>query len=315
MNLRICCEANVELEDYHKVDSVNYNVKNYNLTNESLNGFVSVNGMYLNQNNEVCNYCKDVPFTVMFNNKNYNIESINLDNFDYYEIVNNGIVCSFDLLIDYNMNISESSVPNVIYKTEKEDFKLSNNDVKLNDKKLEKQDFDNNNIIKDNLNDDIKELCDDKDLDDDKNLNNYKSNDVDNEDEFESIEVEDLNNNKNDDANDDDIEEEIKEKYDKLLDDIFNSREEEQNLNVVPNNNPNNKINKTQEINVNVNKVNNNKFSFLKFLDNKSTIRVYYPEKESEIETICKNENLSISDIYSDAYNKDFSEKKRIIIK
>ena len=46
----------------------------------------------------------------------------------------------------------------------------------------------------------------------------------------------------------------------------------------------------------------------------KTTLRVYYPEKESDIESICKEENVNVLDVYSETYNKDFTEKKRIII-
>ena len=127
---------------------------------------------------------------------------------------------------------------------------------------------------------------------------------------------------------DEDLEDAIKMKYDKLLDDIFSSRKES-----VVNNNDSNlfedeKLDNVEEISLDnqdeetkINNVNinnsynvNNKFNFLKFLDVKTTLRVYYPEKESDIESICKEENVNVLDVYNETYNKDFTEKKRIII-
>lgn len=312
MNLKIFCEASVDLIDYNKLESINYVVKEYEMKDETLSGFVTLNGNYSNKNNERCDYVQDVPFTVMFKNHNYNIDNVMLDNFNYYEVVNNGIVCSFDLLIDYNMNIDESQIPNVLYNDESdieinkhEELKEEITDNLFNenivDKELHIEEKENNGIHNENI------LSQE-------NIANDINDDLDN-DINESNIFDDSESNINSDIN---IEKTIKEKYDKLLDNIFNNRsdlmvddEEKTSFEV------NNSLEETKHNQININEsksVKDNKFGFLKFLDSKTTLRVYYPEKESDIDGICKKENINVLDIYNESYNKDFSDKRRIII-
>lgn len=312
MNLKIFCEASVDLIDYNKLESINYVVKEYEMKDETLSGFVTLNGNYSNKNNERCDYVQDVPFTVMFKNHNYNIDNVMLDNFNYYEVVNNGIVCSFDLLIDYNMNIDESQIPNVLYNDESdieinkhEEMKEEITDNLFNenivDKELHIEEKENNGIHNENV------LSQE-------NIANDINDDLDN-DINESNIFDDSESDINSDIN---IEKTIKEKYDKLLDNIFNNRsdlivDDEEKTSFEDNNSL--EETKHNQININESKsVKENKFGFLKFLDSKTTLRVYYPEKESDIDGICKKENINVLDIYNESYNKDFSDKRRIII-
>lgn len=312
MNLKIFCEASVDLIDYNKLESINYVVKEYEMKDETLSGFVTLNGNYSNKNNERCDYVQDVPFTVMFKNHNYNIDNVMLDNFNYYEVVNNGIVCSFDLLIDYNMNIDESQIPNVLYNDE--------SDIEIN-KHEEMKEVITDNLFNDNIVD--KELhieekenngIHNENVLSQENIANDINDDLDN-DINESNIFDDSESDINSDIN---IEKTIKEKYDKLLDNIFNNRsdlivDDEEKTSFEDNNSL--EETKHNQININESKsVKENKFGFLKFLDSKTTLRVYYPEKESDIDGICKKENINVLDIYNESYNKDFSDKRRIII-
>ena len=72
MNLKICCEANVDLENYSKLENINYEVKDYSISGDSLNGSVDINGVFINTNNEKSNFGKNVPFTVMFHSDVHN---------------------------------------------------------------------------------------------------------------------------------------------------------------------------------------------------------------------------------------------------
>lgn len=308
MNLKIFCEVSVDLVDYNKLESINYVVKEYDMRDETLTGFVTLNGNYSNKKNERCDYVQDVPFTVMFKNDNYNIENIMLDNFNYYEVVNNGIVCNFDLLIDYNMNIDESQIPNVLYNDES-DFEINKQEEvkeEITDNVLDNKIEDNDMLTEENENNDM--------LNDNIVFQDNITNDINESSIFDDSEN-DINSDINNDIN---IEKTIKDKYDKLLDSIFNNRsdlmvddEGKTSLEDI------NSLEDTKHNQININEskpVKENKFGFLKFLDSKTTLRVYYPEKESDIDGICKKENINVLDIYNESYNKDFSDKRRIII-
>lgn len=308
MNLKIFCEASVDLIDYNKLESINYVVKEYDMRDETLSGFVTLNGNYSNKNNERCDYVQDVPFTVMFKNDNYNIDNVMLDNFNYYEVVNNGIVCSFDLLIDYNMNIDESQIPNVLYNDES-DFEISKQEEitdnlsneNIVDKEFHIEEKENNDIHNENV------LSQE-------NIANDINDDLDND--INEINI--FDDSESDIDSDINLEKTIKDKYNKLLDNIFNNRsdlmvDDEEKTSFEDNNSL--EETKHNQININESKsVKENKFGFLKFLDSKTTLRVYYPEKESDIDGICKKENINVLDIYNESYNKDFSDKRRIII-
>lgn len=249
MELRICCEQKIELEKYKNLKSINYEIDRYTFDNGELNGNVVVKGIYENNESLENEYIKSVPFTLMFKSSGYEIKELKIDNFKHYDVVNNGIECSFDIFVLYELKISEGSIPNIMSKDE------------VKEEKIEKEE------IKEEVLETVKEI----------------NSDVNNLDIIETI-----------DENSSDVCTDIKDKYDELLNNIFLNREEN-NVNILD-------------------KKDNGKLK-LKFNDKIETIRVYFPKAENEIEKICKDEKVTINSVYDNDLNKDFQNKKRIIIK
>lgn len=240
MELRICCETKIELDDYLKVKEINTNIDDYNFNNGELTGNVIVNGSYFTKNESISTFEKKVPFTLMFKNANYNIETLKVENFKYYDIVNNGIECSFEIYASYEIKISEGSIPNIISE-EKEIIEETQPAIAL----------ENEEIIDETI----------KDIDV-----------LDNEPEQ--------------------IITNIKEKYDELLNNIFLNRDDS----------------------VQISEKKDKNFLIKGIKEVKDTIRVYFPKQENEVEKICQSEKVSVSKIYENDLNKDFQNRKRIII-
>lgn len=259
MELRICCEQKIELEKYKNLKSINYEIDRYTFDNGELNGNVVVKGIYENNESLENEYIKSVPFTLMFKSSGYEIKELKIDNFKHYDVVNNGIECSFDIFVLYELKISEGSIPNIMSKDEVKEEKIKKEEIK--EEKTEKEE------IKEEVLETVKEI----------------NSDVNNLDIIETI-----------DENSSDVCTDIKDKYDELLNNIFLNREEN-NVNILD-------------------KKDNEKLK-LKFNDKIETIRVYFPKAENEIEKICKDEKVTINSVYDNDLNKDFQNKKRIIIK
>lgn len=113
---------------------------------------------------------------------------------------------------------------------------------------------------------------------------------------------------------DEKIKADINKKYDELLGEILESRddnfleEELQEDDVF--------LEAVDEKSISItNSKNETRPCFSNINDSYSSYRVYYPKEESELEKICNKEKISIDKIYKDKANKDFKDKKRIIIK
>lgn len=246
MELRICCEQKIELEKYKSLKSIDYEIDKYSFDNGELSGNVVVRGIYENNEVQDIEYIKSVPFTLMFKSSGYEIKELKIDNFKHYDVVNNGIECSFDIFVQYEMKISEGSIPNIISKDEVKEEPIEKNEEKVIET-IEKIDLEEDNDIIETIEDHSDDVCID-----------------------------------------------IKDKYDELLNNIFLNREDN-NVNILE-------------------KKDDGKLR-LKFDDKLETIRVYFPKVESEIEKICRDEKVSINSVYDNDLNKDFQNKKRIIIK
>lgn len=239
--LVIDCEKRIELNGYNYLNNIDVNINNYEQNNQLITGDIKIVVDY-NQENELNVLEEIVPFEVNLYNENYNnvlIDEISIINFRYYEIVNQGLQCSFQIKI----TLKEKECLE-----EKEELK-------------------------------------------------------------EGIEV------FNDFVNIvDPLEEEIKEKYDDLLDEIFN---EEQSLEVIENEQEIVEQQEDREISLVTSvceRIDDNKLSFRNISETSGTYRIYYPRSENEIDKVCVSENVSLTNIYNNSLNKEFSKKKRIII-
>jgi len=260
MELKICCDASVKLEKMSNVMEVECNVRDYRLEGDTLNGDIIIRGNYIKDVlEEYHEFNEIVPFTLVFNDKGYVIESISIEDFTCQEIINQGIECNFNILVNYK----EGTIPS---------------EVEIDDVDL----------------DDI--------VDDDYDNNDYDNNDFDDNDNIEEIEFE--TDEKIIEVSDEDIKKEIDKKYDNLLNEILEARKD-QNL-----------LEKNENIAVRSNDVESDCRSILKQIpETYTSYRVYFTNKESDIEKIAKLENISIDKVYKENQELDISNKKRIIIK
>lgn len=257
MELRIKCDAKVDLTGFVSLLNVSVETKEYELNEDTLTGYVGVKGNYIKDDiQNAYEFNQNVPFTVVFNNKDLVLKKIEIEDFSTNEIINHGIECNFDMLITY----SEGSEPS-----------------------------------------------------------QEKSEEV-----IETIEIieEDKENDFIDNKDDEEIKNDILEKYDQLLNQILDSRDDnflEEEIEEVFEEELNEPIIKELDEEKKIVIVNStdNKLRpvFTRFSDNYTSYHVYYPQKESELENICNKEKVSIERIYQDKANKDFKDKKRIIIK
>lgn len=254
MELRIKCDAKVNLEGLINIVNVMCEINDYNVDNNSLSGSVNVKGNYIKDDlHTTYDFNENVPFTVVFKNNIEKIEKIEVEDFIFNEIVNNGIECKFNIFISY------------------EDSKSFNEDDSLEDKETVAE-----KVIEEEL-----EEIEDNTLDDEK------------------------------------IKDAINKKYDELLEEILEKREDnflEENDEKIENSVS--ELLEEKENNFNIkNSVSDVRSYFNNVKETYESYHVYYPKQEKELEEICSKENISIDRVYKDKANKDFKDKKRIIIK
>lgn len=141
MEIKIKCEHEIKLNQFVKLETVNFEVSSYLLKNDTLNGDVKINGTYQKNTSEISTHqgFEDlVPFTVVFRDRNIKINKIIIDEEKISEN-NDGINCSFTLVVDYALDEQIMEVPVEI---EEEIIKVSNTTDGITDdytKKLEEK--------------------------------------------------------------------------------------------------------------------------------------------------------------------------------
>lgn len=102
MELRICCDASVKLEKMSNVMKVDCSVSGYEVNGDTLNGDIEIKGKYIRDViEETYDFNETVPFTLVFKDKNYKINNIVVQDFTCQEIINQGIECNFNILVNY----------------------------------------------------------------------------------------------------------------------------------------------------------------------------------------------------------------------
>lgn len=270
MELRICCDASVKLEKMSNVMEVFCDVGEYHIEDDTLNGDIVIKGKYIKDViDEEYDFEEIVPFTLVFGEDRYEVINIKVHDFTCQEIINNGIECNFNIIVSYQKQSELSNIrgENVIEKQIKEIIKLPL-----------KEDFIEKDIQEEKLNNSVVE---------------EENNDI---DLIEELKFEDLTDNS--------IKDEICKKYDNLLNEILESRADE------------NFFEKKDNVFLRSENDNSDCRSLLNNMpSNSETLKIYYTTKESDIERISKIEKVSIDKIYNTNKSTDFINKRRIIIK
>ena len=103
MELRICCDASVKLEKMTNTAMVKCDVGSYEVNGDTLNGNIEISGKYMKDvMDEFFEFRDSVPFTLVFKDSNYQVNKITVQDFTSQEIINQGIECNFNILVDYS---------------------------------------------------------------------------------------------------------------------------------------------------------------------------------------------------------------------
>lgn len=173
MDLTINSNAFVELNRLLSVIDIKAEVINFSLENNLLEGEVIISGKYLSDDmNSQNDFSKNVPFTVVFKDESIKIESIEIDDLKYQEIINQGIEVSFEIEVDYDSVLEDNDEKLEEKETELEVISsdVLNNDV-FDDITSEIEE-ENEDIeeTKDKITESYNDLLDDIFIDDRKNL-------------------------------------------------------------------------------------------------------------------------------------------------
>ncbi|MDD3999844.1 MAG: hypothetical protein PHX62_02985 [Bacilli bacterium] len=254
MELRICCDATVKLEKMTNVNEIYCDIDSFKVNGDTLEGNIRIHGKYIKDDvNIQYDFNELVPYTIVFKDRNYRINNIEVQNLNCQEIINQGIECNFDILVDYTPNSVDSD----------EDEILKPESV-----------FDAPKVEEIPIGEESEEIA---------------------------VTAED-------DAilSDETIKAEINQKYNDLLNDILEARADENFF----------EMETKKAITINSGDSKDDCRGFLnKIKSDSKSIKVYYTNKDVDIEQICRNEKVSVDKVYRDNKKSDFINKRRIIIK
>lgn len=132
MNIQINSNAFTKLNKMVGVSNVNIELLKYYLDNNNMKGEVRIFGEFYSnekefeENNGLNSFENIIPFEVVFTKGVPNINSVEINNFEYYELVGRGIEASFNINVEYELIQEEERVQLEEALQEQEDFLTSN---------------------------------------------------------------------------------------------------------------------------------------------------------------------------------------------
>ena len=103
MNLKMNYNSFIKLKDFSKLLDITAEVTSYNQVNDVLDGKLTINGKYLKKDGVTDDFFTEVlPFSVVFNDKNYHIDDIICTDIDTVSVDGRGIDTTFDIEIEYD---------------------------------------------------------------------------------------------------------------------------------------------------------------------------------------------------------------------
>lgn len=112
MEIKINSNALVSLSKLVKLEEVKSKILSYKLKDQTLSGDAVIYGKYYKKDNKkgiseiLVEFEEIVPFTVVFNRDSVAIESVEVEEFKY-ELIEEGIKCSFIIEIEYDDEFQE----------------------------------------------------------------------------------------------------------------------------------------------------------------------------------------------------------------
>lgn len=126
MNIEIKGKCSIEIKNLNTIESLSAGIKEYKLIDNELAGTASLYGSYYELDNIKKDFQKEVPFNITFN-EDIRIMNIEVNNLNYYEIVNQGLECTFDIIVNYYI-IEEELAKEELVNEEEPELELENID-------------------------------------------------------------------------------------------------------------------------------------------------------------------------------------------
>ena len=112
MEIKINSNAEVSLSKLVSLENIESKILSYKLKDQTLTGDVAIYGKYLKKDNKkpanevIVEFEEIVPFTIVFNRENIKIDDVEIEDFKY-ELLEEGLKCSFVIEIEYNDEFQE----------------------------------------------------------------------------------------------------------------------------------------------------------------------------------------------------------------
>ncbi|HOA63840.1 MAG TPA: hypothetical protein PKO43_03060 [Bacilli bacterium] len=155
MEIKIYCDAKVNLDKFNSAVFVECDVHNYQKNKETLSGEIVIKGEYFKDNfEEKYPFTEYVPFSIVFKSPNYQIEEVLIDDFNFLEIVNFGLETNFNIIVRYHVLEKQKDYDdeNVIEVIDDEVTIIRDEDKELSEKENNKTlDEKNNDTSKEKL--------------------------------------------------------------------------------------------------------------------------------------------------------------------
>lgn len=130
MNIQINSNAFTKLEQMVGISTVNIEILEYSLADKTLTGQVKIIGEYYSgnkdfeENNGLCNFENIIPFEIVFTNGKPLINSVNINDFEYYEIAGRGIEATFNIDVSYDLTDENARSEELIESVTEEKIKI-----------------------------------------------------------------------------------------------------------------------------------------------------------------------------------------------
>ncbi|MBQ8292719.1 MAG: hypothetical protein IJ501_01175 [Bacilli bacterium] len=113
MNIQVNSNAFTKLDKMVGISLVDVELLNYDLVDSILKGEIKIYGEYYStdekyqDNNGLNNFENIIPFEVVFTKNNVELKSIEVKDFEYYEVAGRGVEATFNIEIEYDEMVDD----------------------------------------------------------------------------------------------------------------------------------------------------------------------------------------------------------------
>lgn len=129
--------AFIKLKDFFKILDISAEIAGYEEVEDRVEGTLCIKGKYLHRDNVSDDFfLENIPFSILINNENIEVEDVNCIDFEYLAIDGRGIDVTFDILVKYDLY---EEVP--VVTTSRDEMVLKKDDINDVEVETEENDF------------------------------------------------------------------------------------------------------------------------------------------------------------------------------